>query len=244
MARVIICLIIIPLSIFALLPAAKAGDLAERRIIGFSQDGRYFAFEQFGVQDGSGFPYADIFVLDTTRDSWAAPPVTIRIDNEQASLADARARAKSRSDRVLSKFAIAAPGVLLISRHPGEVDGPARAVSFKASAIDRRVGGASVKLGTFDLPGAKICRDIKAKTKGYSFSVETEANALRTHTRTIHRDRALPASRGCATGYGISDIIAHRPPGGATIFVALISMFKHGFEGPDRRFLALPFTLQ
>ena len=52
--------------VFALLAIGpvNAGDSAERRAMGFSVDGRYFAFEQFGIQDGSGFPYADIFIVD------------------------------------------------------------------------------------------------------------------------------------------------------------------------------------
>ncbi|MBN9059609.1 MAG: DUF2259 domain-containing protein, partial [Rhizobiales bacterium] len=45
--------------------AAMAGDFAERSILGFSPDGGRFAFEEFGIQDGSGFPYSNIFVLDT-----------------------------------------------------------------------------------------------------------------------------------------------------------------------------------
>jgi len=51
--------------------AAQAGDYAERRIIGFSANGKYFAFQQFGVQDGSGFPYSEIFIINTDTDTWA-----------------------------------------------------------------------------------------------------------------------------------------------------------------------------
>jgi predicted secreted protein len=56
----------IPTIGFALLlavPAAHAGDYAYRDILGFSSDGKSFAFEEYGVQDGSGFPYANIFVV-------------------------------------------------------------------------------------------------------------------------------------------------------------------------------------
>jgi predicted secreted protein len=35
---------------------ALAGDTAELNILGFSADGNVFAFEEYGVQDGSGFP--------------------------------------------------------------------------------------------------------------------------------------------------------------------------------------------
>ncbi len=50
--------------------SAQAADGAQSRPIGFSPDRRYFAFEQYGVQDGSGFAYSDIFVIDLSNDSW------------------------------------------------------------------------------------------------------------------------------------------------------------------------------
>ena len=50
-------------SLLAAAPALAA-DGAQSRALGYSADGKYFAFEQFGVQDGSGFPYWDVFVLD------------------------------------------------------------------------------------------------------------------------------------------------------------------------------------
>ena len=48
-----------------------AADAAERAILGFSPDGRWFAFEEYGVQDGSGAPYANIYVIDLDMDRWA-----------------------------------------------------------------------------------------------------------------------------------------------------------------------------
>ena len=43
---------------------ARAGDIALLESLGFSEAGDVFAFQQSGVEDGSGFPYADIFFLD------------------------------------------------------------------------------------------------------------------------------------------------------------------------------------
>ena len=58
---------------------ALAADAADRAIIGFSADGRYFAFEEFGIQDGSGFAYANIFVLDLEDDKWVeGSPVRVQ----------------------------------------------------------------------------------------------------------------------------------------------------------------------
>jgi predicted secreted protein len=66
---------------------ARAGDAAGREVIGFSPDGRYFAFEQYGVQDGSGFAYSDIMVIDATSDAWVVgTPVRKRADDEKMPL--------------------------------------------------------------------------------------------------------------------------------------------------------------
>ena len=49
---------------------AFAGDRALVDIIGYSENANYFAFEEFGIQDGSGFAYSNIYVVDLETDSW------------------------------------------------------------------------------------------------------------------------------------------------------------------------------
>ncbi|HEY7765546.1 MAG TPA: DUF2259 domain-containing protein, partial [Aestuariivirgaceae bacterium] len=83
-------------------PPAFAADAAERDILGFSPDGRYFAFEQYGVQDGSGFPYSEIFIIDLEEDRWLeGTPVRIRLDDETQSLGKARAEASGKAREYL-----------------------------------------------------------------------------------------------------------------------------------------------
>ena len=58
------------LGMLALVMPVLAGDRAQLDLIGYSADGSYFAFEEFGVQDGSGFAYSSIYVVDLVDDSW------------------------------------------------------------------------------------------------------------------------------------------------------------------------------
>ena len=51
---------------------AMAANRALINMIGYSEDGDYFAFEQFGIQDGSGFAYSEVFVVDLANDKWTA----------------------------------------------------------------------------------------------------------------------------------------------------------------------------
>ena len=75
---------------------ALAADGAEFNAIGYSPDSRYFAFEQYGVQDGSGFPYWQVFVVDLKTNEWVkGAPVRVVLENEQAKLSAARDKAHS-----------------------------------------------------------------------------------------------------------------------------------------------------
>ena len=69
-------------ALLATLPVAPgfAGDAAQLEILGFSKDGGVFAFEEYGVQDGSGFPYANRYYIDTTTDTFVkGTPVRVRL---------------------------------------------------------------------------------------------------------------------------------------------------------------------
>lgn len=47
-----------------------AGDAATFINLGFSPDGKFFAFGQYGYQDGSGFPYAEVYIIDVVKNSY------------------------------------------------------------------------------------------------------------------------------------------------------------------------------
>lgn len=98
-----------------------AGDYASRNIIGFSTDGQYFAFEQYGVQDGSGFPYSEIFIIDAAQDKWVAgTPIRKRIDDENATLGQVREQAQKAAAPILSTLNISEPGEHLASNPRAE----------------------------------------------------------------------------------------------------------------------------
>ena len=58
------------MALAALPVPAAAGEFAQVDLLGFSRSGSHFAFEEYGVQDGSGFPYSNIYVIDVGDDSW------------------------------------------------------------------------------------------------------------------------------------------------------------------------------
>jgi hypothetical protein len=137
---------------------ARAGDHATRGIIGFSPDGRYFAFEQYGIQDGSSYPYSEIFVIDAAGDKWvSATPIRKRIDDEKAPEARARAAARGEAEPILSRLRIGEPGEHLFSRPRAEFGLP----NVATVNIAYRAVPPAEKLVTFELTekplGSKEC---------------------------------------------------------------------------------------
>lgn len=49
-----------------------AGDAATFLSLGCSKDFNYYAFAQYGVQDGSGFPYAELYVVDVAQNAFVS----------------------------------------------------------------------------------------------------------------------------------------------------------------------------
>jgi len=56
-----------------------AGNFAQLRFIGFSKDGKYLAFEEYGVKFPDEEGYSSIFFVDTTKNDYAAPRVSYTI---------------------------------------------------------------------------------------------------------------------------------------------------------------------
>lgn len=216
--------------------ASLANEAAERRIIGFSPDGRYFAFEQFGIQDGSGFPYADIFITDLKQDNWVpGSPLHVRQDKEATSPQSARDEVLKLASPILQKLNISQPGRLVASRQIGELGEPAKSLVFKPYYYTPPEGIVTLKLEVLDLPVIKSCEGFAKTAKGFALTLLRAKGKA----QEIHLDKTVPVSRICPVDYGISDIIAYDIAHNNTVFVVLISLMQRGFEGPDRRFLAL-----
>jgi predicted secreted protein len=221
---------------------AIAGDTAQRQILGFSPDGRTFAFEEYGVQDGSGFPYSNIYVIDTATDGWVdGAPVRVRIDGDMPPLHEARAEAMDQARPVLERhrlFAGDIPGNLLASNPVTELSADPHRVEVLPAAIFPPIDAPfRLVLDEFPLPATHCFEG----GTGLGFRLVLEREGRRT---TLHEDGArVPASRNCPTGYRLADVILHRPAGGGEVLAVLVSFTRDGFEGPDVRWLAVTAPL-
>jgi predicted secreted protein len=238
------------LTLFLLALSARAifaADAADRSILGFSADGRYFAFEQFGVQDGSGFPFSEIFIIDLEMDSWLeGTPVRVRLEDETQSLEAARRKAKDDARRYLQVAGIEDNARVLASNSVyQEVPDPRQLIfrTFYTSfghlePIDPDDDNViSLQLEEIVLPTPEGCPLGDIPMAGFLLKAKSASEPY----QEVHRDTKIPTSRACPLKYSLSDAIVFSTAGGQTQrIVVLVNVFSLGFEGPDRRFIAVP----
>lgn len=217
----------------------SAGDRALIDFLGFSPDGQHFAFEQFGIQDGSGFPYSDVYVLDLVADKWVpGTPVSVRLDSEDATLADVRAQSADRAQAVLNRFSITEPVEYLALNGDGTAEPNFTRLRFGVPGYGQGEPNSNqtLRLDSYETTSPLPCADwFSAEPLGMSLTMEEDDGE-----RLIHLDKRLPESRGCAVEYRLFGVVQ---PGWAqdiSAAVAIISVYSGGFEGPDRRFIAVP----
>lgn len=219
--------------------SSHAGDTAELQILGFSHDGGIFAFEEYGVQDGSGFPYANRYYIDTRTDKFLeGTPIRVRIDDESATIAAARRKAREGSqifieDSELSEnrgYTAAFNAVTELNADPNRVvvnprpvfppiDAP---VEFRLEQFPLAAEGRCDGLG--DLAGFRLLR------------IDSAENGK---TALLHEDKALPQSRNCPTGYRIGGVQTFFDAKDGPVFAVLVAVQGIGFEGPDHRWIAV-----
>jgi predicted secreted protein len=244
--------ILAALAAVSFLPPAKAADIAEHRILGFSPDSRVFAFEEFGIQDGSGFPFANIYFIDTETDSWLpGTPVRVLLDDMtavesgEADLTTARHTARKAASGMIEEHGIEDRWLTLAHSPLGEIGTSATELPF---GIQPRWSGladiedrfrAEIEIYYAESPGQDCVAYMGDRATGFRLTI---SNLTSNDTAILHEDDSIPRSRGCPITYRISRIVA---PDAWPVeqVVVVLSVLRHGFEGADRRFIAIPGLL-
>ena len=219
---------------------AVSAERAEANLIGFSADGRYFAFEEFGMQDGSGFGYSNIYLIDLFEDEWVGgSPFRGVSESEDTSLATIRAQVFSNAAPSLGERAIGHPAVLVALNGDGEIGVDGKSLAFGMpwlSAPGSIQGNFRLRLDVLDLASDSDCSVyFGSDPVGFALSIEADGQV-----RELSRDHKVPRSRGCAKDYRIWGVAAPAWETDVKRGVVLISVYAGGFEGLDRRLIAVP----
>lgn len=226
-------------AVLALAAPAMAGDRALVDIIGYSEDARYFAFEEFGIQDGSGFAYSSIYIVDLSTDSWVVgTPIRERADDEGVSLNQIRAEVQLQAAPDIAAFGIEVPAEYAALIGDGAPDSDGRTLHFgwPGPGPGEVLGDYQLQLSSFPTSAVAPCAEwFSVDAMGYELVISDAGSE-----RLIHRDGTLPRSRGCPVTYRLHGVTLPFNAGSISHAVALISVYPGGFEGPDRRFIAVP----
>lgn len=222
------------LMILALGHPAFALERPRLDVLGFSPDGRFFAYQQSGVEDGTGAAFADLFVIDTKDDSWVkGTPLRVRAMPSEGNLQHVRALLDFQSTRLLRRLGLnrANAGVTFVPRDRSHM------------SLDLP-GGDKVQLTLnphpdLAAPGCPVTAPIaKGSLLGFTLSAE------RNNTVTVlHDDRAIPRARGCTVAYRFaSGFIKSR--GTDAVIAALLAYREIMPNGASRlRYMAVTSVL-
>ncbi|WP_292404955.1 DUF2259 domain-containing protein [Mesorhizobium sp.] len=244
--------------------AAQAGDAAARRIIGFSPDGTYFAFEQYGTLDGgaSDSGWSEIDIIETrTAEFVGGKPIHVVDESEEATLTldQARAQAAALAAPILARYAIAERGErTALDRFTFPDDMVAyqdisrlEQVSQKwLSPIYDERGTSTIQLDQILAESTTDCSSSFDETqqgatagKALGFRLTLQGQDGRPF-QLLHEDKTVPGLRNCPTSYSLSESYAFAPDGKPAALAVLVQCFSQGFEGRDRRFIAVTGQLR
>jgi predicted secreted protein len=229
---------------------AVAGDAAARRIIGFSPDGTYFAFEQFTDIYEEDAAFSEIVVIDTNTDRFVpGTPVRVLIREDDDVSEKSRALAAAQAKPILDQLRVVDAGAYVAGKPSMMLDEVgiyqmkpeplAKSLAFKLP------GGRAATLAVADKPlGQAMCDGYggratpgRAKVAGLRLTLDI-AGAPQL---VMQNDNTLPKGRRCAAAYGIAEAHLHTAPDGTITLAALIEFSdNHDFHaGPNRRFMAV-----
>lgn len=221
-----------------------AGDGAGLDVIGFSRDGRHFAFAQEGIQDGSGFPYANIHVIDTdtNREAEGSPFTQVVEDDSDA---EARAEADAKAKPMLERLAIAAAVPVAVNgmASPFEALTPmdVRPALARETAELRFWHSALLGEAVMRLEQPRVTQEkCEAMQPGETVGAVLKLQRGVGDVTVLLDDQSDPARLMCPSAYGLAAVYLDR---GANRLVAVLSYYPIGFEGPDRRYRAIGWKI-
>lgn len=231
-----------------LMPASLlAGDYANLNFIGFSKDGKYLAFEEWGEGDPGGW-YSNTYFVDVDKNSFAAAPVILSDEDGKNSLGVLRRKGEAAAAKNLRRLKIVPgnTGRLLLAHLLTDW-------TYDDSFIG--VGGDKVKFNGYLNPNSpnqyefyelvlNAVEDEKSECSNrtdrgvFKFDLTlnyTASTPSNNYSQILQKDSILPARRNCPYGYRIESVYFYNEDK----IAVFLNVFSHGFEGPDMRYMVV-----
>jgi predicted secreted protein len=220
---------------------ASAADRAMLNVLGYSEDSRTFAWEQYGEHDASGAPYSHVHVISLPEGEELGGGPFIVEGGEGDRLAATRAAALNQADAILRETSPSWPAdpVAFVADGMPLENGDALHFGLPGTGmLGQYYGDYTIKLRRVELPSEDpFCAQVDlGQTTGYAVTV-ADAN----RSEEIHADSGpLAKDRACPVYQRLYAVYVPYGDGLLGSGVLMISEYTLGFEGQDRRFVALP----
>ncbi len=219
-----------------------AGQDTQANPIGYSPEGRYFAYEEFGFREGGSQGFSTIYLVDLVQVSHVVgTPVTHSAPLSEQTLPQIRQRAYAEAEMILKSLQVREPATIVAMIGDGQLGVEENRLVFGVPTPDsvRKITGRyTLSLNTFETSSTIPCPDyLDTPPLGFSLSMESFGSSL-----DVYVDRELPRSRECPHAYRLVSVIL---PFGATDIskgVGLVSVLTRGPQGDARHFIAVPLA--
>lgn len=217
--------------------SAWAGTYSEFKSLGFSANGKFYGFLQYGIADGSGNAFATVTVVEVAKNK------LVRLASEEieseVTLKDDAAVAQALAKAKLKDFGLATgkvEGETLLARLKTDHSQASNTV-FSTQTLWAE-GGASATIPKYEL---KIQTQKLSASQCYDM-VEPELMKLTLSglhgtlvgTKVLQMDQKLPKARQCAFAYKVSRVLRH-----GKSLVVILDFQSLGFEGPNVEHMAV-----
>jgi predicted secreted protein len=205
---------------------AQAGDSFHFHNLGFSPNGLYFSYANTVMQDGSGFPFAKVYIVDVL----ANTPVSYQsalLKDDKLSEQEALDKAKSQTD--FKKYSIT-PGRDLGSEESLNKMNEHH-VTFSNANGDYDITVLEFDAGNRDASG--YCGGMAPESKLITVTLSKTTKGQE-QSIIMQRDVRQPPSRMCSYNYIIEKVLTQDRG-----LVVIISFQTPGFEGPDTKHMSV-----
>lgn len=239
------------LLLFVFSSISFAGENAHLKFIGFSKDGKYLAFEEYGTYDGSGAYFSNTYFVDTVNNSYALPPVEI-VEGDVYTAAEKRVEAARNKKLRLTlannlrrlKIVASNTGELLVSHlltdfsseNPDETqDENTEKIKFNNFVYVNSNEQSHYEMILKNVPaeGDERCRDFNDAFK-LELTLELKMDYQKLEPQILQKDTVLPERRRCPFGYRIERVYFYEDK-----IAVFLNYFYQGFEGRSMRYMVV-----
>lgn len=238
MIKLVICILL-----FVSATSAWAEDTAILKFLGFSKNGKYLAFQQYGVTDGKGAAYAMLYFVDVADNNYQEKPIETIEDYKSGSPAGSAAQDTVRQlnldqgKTLLKDLGIDGEnfGTKVISHQPYDTDINPHFAHFTLEPQGKVKY--EISLEEQATKPETDCNTTPSDVVGFTLNLKRGDDAK---PKILQHDNKIPKSRGCPIGYHIQDVYVYK----GKYIAVFIHVYTPGFEGKNTRYLVVTGTLE